>query len=229
MSMSCIESTLTRLEVRLREIIEGGSASDGIERKFHNQLERELLAVMRCEVERVSNQVALDGTPAIAPDEYTLVLPAMQAKFLHTHPRELDRLTHTLESTAAKSGIVFTAAPMLRVVADPQSAGVKVLAEFSQTGQGDSCTTEMDGRVDGAGQASIGTIPKAFLVVNRLTTFALSEPVTNIGRDPSNQMCLEDMRISRMHAQLRLVQGRFVIFDLDSSGGTFVNGVAVSR
>ena len=30
-----------------------------------------------------------------------------------------------------------------------------------------------------------------------------------------------------MHAQLRAVRGRFVIFDLDSSGGTFVNGERV--
>ena len=31
-----------------------------------------------------------------------------------------------------------------------------------------------------------------------------------------------------MHAQLRLIQGSFVIFDLDSLGGTFVNDIAVS-
>ncbi len=30
--------------------------------------------------------------------------------------------------------------------------------------------------------------------------------------------------VSRAHAQLRLVKDHFVLFDLNSSGGTFVNG-----
>jgi pSer/pThr/pTyr-binding forkhead associated (FHA) protein len=72
-------------------------------------------------------------------------------------------------------------------------------------------------------------MPKAFLIVNGLTTYTLTEAVINIGRDPSNQVHLKDLRVSRLHAQLRLIQGRFVIFDLDSLGGTFVNDVAVSN
>jgi pSer/pThr/pTyr-binding forkhead associated (FHA) protein len=32
-----------------------------------------------------------------------------------------------------------------------------------------------------------------------------------------------------LHAQLRLVRGQFVIFDLDSTGGTFVNGQRIRQ
>jgi hypothetical protein len=206
MDMSWIETSLTHLEGRLRALIEGDSARDGISRKLHHQLEHELIMAMRSGMHRLPG----DGNPGsatlLAPDQYTLVLPALQAQLLLSHPTELDRLTLKLENKAYQEGIGFTAAPMLRVVADPLAVEMNVLVEFSHAGMGDSSTSQLEG---GSGQASADRIPKAFLIVNGLTTFPLTEPVVNIGRDPSNQLHLEDLRVSRMHAQLRLVQGRF--------------------
>lgn len=228
MNMSRIESTLTRLETRLRELIEGEPAAEGIERKFHNQLGHELTVAMRGSAQELPDEQDPDEVTPTAPDQYTLVLPAEEAQLLLTHPAELDRLTHFLENTAARSGLVFAATPILRVVADPQSAEMKVVVEFSKAGVANSCTTQVEGMQDEVGQTPNGSMPKAFLIINGLTTFPLTELVVNIGRNPSNQVHLDDLRVSRMHAQLRLIQGRFVIFDLDSLGGTFVNDVAVS-
>jgi pSer/pThr/pTyr-binding forkhead associated (FHA) protein len=44
-----------------------------------------------------------------------------------------------------------------------------------------------------------------------------------------NQLVIDDPRISRNHAQLRAIKGRYVIFDLNSTGGTFVNGQRTSQ
>jgi hypothetical protein len=226
MDMSWIETSLTRLEARLRALIEGDTDSrDGISRKLQHQLEHALIMAMRSGMNRLPGEGNPSSSNLMAPDQYTLVLPALQAQSLLTHSGAMDRLTHKLESTAKQVGIGFAAPPMLRVVADPLAKGMNVLVEFSHAGMGDSSTSLLEG---GSDQASADRIPNAFLIVNGLTTFPLTEPVINIGRDPSNQLHLDDMRVSRMHAQLRFVQGRFVIFDLDSKGGTFVNGVAVS-
>jgi hypothetical protein len=229
MSMSRIESTLTRLEARLRQLIEGEPAAEGIAPKFHHQLEQGLTEALKACAHKLPDGQDPGRMVIVAPDEYTLVLPIEQAQLLLTHPAELDRLAHKLEIAAAQRGLVFTAAPVLRVVSDPQSSTLKVVAEFSQAGVEDSCTTEVEGTQDIAEKSSVGSKPKAFLIINGLTTFLLTEPMINIGRDPSNQVHLNDLRVSRLHAQLRLIQGRFVIFDLDSLGGTFVNEVAVSR
>jgi hypothetical protein len=228
MSMSWIESTLTRLEAHLRGLIEVVPGADGIARNFHNHVQHELTLAMRAGVQKLPDELDPTQVAFTAPDQYTLVLPTEQAQLLLTHPAELDGLTHLLENSAARSGIVFAAAPILRVVADPQSDEMKVVVEFSQADVENSSTTQVEGMQDGAGQASTGIMPKAFLIINGLTTFPLTEPVVNLGRDPFNQVLLEDLRVSRLHAQLRLIQGRFVIFDLDSMGGTFVNDVAVS-
>jgi len=39
-----------------------------------------------------------------------------------------------------------------------------------------------------------------------------------------NQLVVDDPRVSRYHAQIRYVRSHFTIFDLNSTGGTFVNG-----
>lgn len=64
----------------------------------------------------------------------------------------------------------------------------------------------------------------AFLIVEGVKVFPLNLPVVNIGRRLDNQLIIDDPRVSRNHAQLRAIKGRFVVFDLNSTGGTFVNG-----
>jgi pSer/pThr/pTyr-binding forkhead associated (FHA) protein len=44
-----------------------------------------------------------------------------------------------------------------------------------------------------------------------------------------NDLVIGDLQVSREHAQLRAVRGRYMIFDLNSTGGTFVNGVQISQ
>jgi pSer/pThr/pTyr-binding forkhead associated (FHA) protein len=71
--------------------------------------------------------------------------------------------------------------------------------------------------------------PPAFFIVNGTEVFPLDRPVLNIGRRPDNQLVIDDPRVSRVHAQLRAIRGRYVIFDLDSTGGTFVNNQPVRQ
>ena len=227
--MPWFESSLTRLEARLRGFIEGEPSVNGIKRKFHKQLEHELISAMLASSSR-RNSAGGDHevTKPRAPDLYTLLLPTEQAQQLLNHPAELDRLTTALRDTAARFGIIFASEPIIRVVAAPSSVEIKVIDEYSSDGIGNTHTTELDRVQAEVSGKSMGVIPNAFFIVNGLSTYAIKSPVINIGRDPSNQVHLEDLRVSRMHAQVRLIQGRFVIFDLDSLGGTFVNDVAVS-
>lgn len=45
-----------------------------------------------------------------------------------------------------------------------------------------------------------------------------------IGRQPENQLVVRDNRISRRHARISLADGRYLIEDLDSRSGVFLNG-----
>lgn len=45
-----------------------------------------------------------------------------------------------------------------------------------------------------------------------------------VGRDPGNDIVLRDPKVSRHHAEIVFERGFFVVHDLASANGTFVNG-----
>ncbi len=74
------------------------------------------------------------------------------------------------------------------------------------------------------------TIPEeAFLVIDGVKVYPLTEPIISIGRRLGNTLVIDDNRVSRLHAQLRAINSRYVLFDLESSGGTYLNGRKVNQ
>jgi pSer/pThr/pTyr-binding forkhead associated (FHA) protein len=69
----------------------------------------------------------------------------------------------------------------------------------------------------------------AFLVLEGVKVVPLAQAIINIGRRFENHIVIDDPRISRFHAQLRAVDGRFELFDMDSTGGTYINGMRISK
>lgn len=55
------------------------------------------------------------------------------------------------------------------------------------------------------------------------------EENTSIGRSPSNDIVLKEPKVSRQHAAINLIDGNYVIVDLKSSNGIFVNGRKVEE
>jgi len=52
----------------------------------------------------------------------------------------------------------------------------------------------------------------------------IDKEVVNIGRDPGCDITLDNLGVSRQHAQIRIVQGRYLLADNHSTNGTFLNG-----
>ena len=59
--------------------------------------------------------------------------------------------------------------------------------------------------------------------------FYLDRPSVSIGRDPSADIFLNDITVSREHATLRVTGDEVSIADAGSLNGTYVNGVSVDR
>lgn len=73
-------------------------------------------------------------------------------------------------------------------------------------------------------------LPQAWLTIRSPQTpqkvFRIEKQVVNIGRQLSNDIIVEDKRVSRYHAQIKYqADGQFTIFDLGSTNGITVNGV----
>jgi predicted component of type VI protein secretion system len=55
-------------------------------------------------------------------------------------------------------------------------------------------------------------------------TFPIEGDVLTIGREASNAISINDAEVSRKHAQLVFQGGKYILTDLGSTNGTFVNG-----
>ncbi len=62
-----------------------------------------------------------------------------------------------------------------------------------------------------------------------LQTQAFEGDLLRVGRSRENDVVLENLSISRHHVQIRYHEGQYVLFDMNSSNGTFLNGTRVTR
>lgn len=139
----------------------------------------------------------------------------------------LERLAEALYTVGSEAGWSFLSRPVLRTVADASLAEgeIRILVSF---GEGEAAETL--GMTPPAGAAEEEAIPpNAFLILNGVKIIPLTRPVINVGRRLDNHVVLDDPRVSRSHAQLRAIKGRYVIFDLNSTGGTYVNNQRVNQ
>ncbi len=72
-------------------------------------------------------------------------------------------------------------------------------------------------------------LPKAYLIIGGSKFFPLESQVTKIGRAYENDLVIEYPQVSREHAELRCTGGNYEIIDLESTGGTYVNGIRIKE
>jgi pSer/pThr/pTyr-binding forkhead associated (FHA) protein len=86
---------------------------------------------------------------------------------------------------------------------------------------GEFSTEAHQGAVDALAPGS------ALLVVKRGpnagSRFLLDQPVTAAGRHPDSDIFLDDVTVSRRHAEFRLESNEFQVVDVGSLNGTYVN------
>lgn len=68
---------------------------------------------------------------------------------------------------------------------------------------------------------------RAFFICPDSTIYTISKDIINIGRGKENHLVLDDPTVSKRHAQIRALDGRFMLFDLNSLMGTLINGKPV--
>ncbi len=168
-----------------------------------------------------------EGKP-FAPDKYALTFSPDDARALLEETPDLNQelARGMLEVAKACDYLVFRE-PVVTIAVDPtiQKREMRVVAWHS------TAPLEYTQDLAEPGPATEpGIIPKgAYLIVNGNHHFGLDRPVINIGRRLDNQLILDDLKVSRTHAQIRMRRGRFELFDLGSSAGTIINGRSIKH
>ena len=67
-----------------------------------------------------------------------------------------------------------------------------------------------------------------FLIINR-QMIPLEKKVTRLGRQLDNDVVINEESVSRFHAEIRYEDGKYILYDNYSTGGTYVNSKRVDR
>jgi hypothetical protein len=114
-------------------------------------------------------------------------------------------------------------APLSRAeyTASPDATSIFQPGTFDEGGMPEEPADEHAGAVDALPAGS------ALLVVKRGpnagSRFLLDQDVTTAGRHPDSDIFLDDVTVSRRHAEFRREAGGFVVHDVGSLNGTYVN------
>ncbi|MCX7765551.1 MAG: FHA domain-containing protein [Candidatus Sumerlaeia bacterium] len=64
---------------------------------------------------------------------------------------------------------------------------------------------------------------------NVVHKYFFDKDILNIGRARDNDIVIENLAVSRNHARIRRINGKYILTDLNSANGTFVNGVRITK
>lgn len=212
---------LREIEARLQHLIEVDLLKILPGRRVEDVIVQKLAAAIRQNSRSESGET-------IIPDVYTLVLNPEAAKTWMDEGL-LSVILHSITAFAQEAGFKFTISPTVTVTTDEriQTNDVEILTSHRIEAMAETNATSLD---NGSLETESEKIPaNSFLIVEGVKIYPLNLPVINIGRRLDNQLVVDDPRVSRNHAQLRAIKGRFVVFDLNSTGGTFVNGQRTSQ
>ncbi len=205
------ERLRTLIEVRLISVLPGQRAED--------------LLVHRLAAAMQSGSVPDGAGRLVAPNVYTVLAHPSSVSYWK-NAELLDTLVDILEAAAADRDVHFDVAPSITIAEDAnvRPGDFNLIPSFRAESLAETKDMQTDTGNESEEQAGEGIPENAFLIVEGVRTFQLSQAVVNIGRRLDNTLVVDDPRVSRNHAQLRAIKGRYVLFDLNSTGGTFVTG-----
>lgn len=180
----------------------------------------------------------------LVPNEYHVALS--QADFEHFAPMRLSlerELSDYLLGVARERKFTLLTRPVVTIETSDEAMDgqVHVSARFSDYAPAPTAVPinpepeQHTQRIDAhaVARAVREVSPRAALVVlsgaMAGTSLYLTKSVTTLGRALDNDIVIEDRRVSRYHAEIKLKAGRFCLRDLHSSNGTLINGQYITE
>lgn len=160
-----------------------------------------------------------------APDRYQIGLnPDDHAPLTAERPTLAADLATLVVRLARRANLTLSSWPEVAVLPDARVGRhhVRIQAAYA-AGLGEATQVLAAQEADAVPLMNAIRALDAFLIVEGKQHVPLAQPLLNLGRHTDNDIVLEAATVSRRHAQIRWRFGRFILYDLGSRGGTFVN------
>lgn len=230
---------LERLEAMASRVIEGWTA-----RLFRARLQPVQIAKRLIRAMEAHQTISLAKT--FVPNSYVVSLSATDYAQFEQYKRSLERdLAEAVLGAARDRSFTLLAYPTVELEADDDvspgdlrvacalvdASGEEVPANepdrLGGVAAGHTMVLDRDALLAAKPRAPHGVIIAREGSVHREVKLG-ADPIT-VGRDPKNDIVLDDRRVSRRHAEVRLRLGRYTLYDLQSTNGTFVNGRRIAE
>ncbi len=201
------------LEVQLLKFLPGYKVEDSVYQQLANAMHSSLRE---------------QGGITFAPNVYVINAHPSTLGRWRSEPALVKNMAEAIHLVGEEAGFHFLANPTVSTAEDRGMANglTHITASFSSASFAETRGMTIDSQTDDLAR----NIPEnAFFVMDGINIIPLNLPVLNIGRRLNNQIIINDKRVSRNHAQLRVTKGRYALFDLNSTGGTFVNGRRINQ
>ena len=214
---------ISYLEENLERLIEGTFTNLFGKRLRPSEIALELVRAL----ENNTKHSPTHEDPPVAPNEYLIYLNGnIQRKLIAKHPGLHTTLAQYINDFALGAGYAFMHEVVVKVLVDDTLKPHEISIKTAHTMSSHRSTAAMQRVVLPEQQT---TPVGAQLMIDLGKIIPLDKSVINIGRNPENQIILDDLAVSRHHVQLRLIEDRYTLFDAQSTTGTRVNGVQVKE
>jgi hypothetical protein len=231
---------LARFERLMEQAVEGS-----LRRVFPTTLQPVQLAKAAARAMEAGRVVGLRG--AEVPNLYRLYLAPADLERFGTYRRTLSHeLADYLLEYARERGLRPIATPSVELLDDVRLRTGRVRAEAQFADLPAERWAEVEAALGGTRQLRLaelaatrdapepeataaGVGPAVWLTAENVN-FTLSPEWTlvRVGRAADNDLVIAQPRVSRYHAQLRQIESTWLVYDLDSTNGTFVDGQQLS-
>jgi hypothetical protein len=220
-------SALARFESFMENAVEGS-----VQRLFRSPVQPAEIA-RRLERAMESHQtISVDRV--IVPSFYRAFLNPVDFRAFEAIQDSLEReMASYLQDLARERGFTLLDHAFVDVAPDagvPRRA-IQVVAEMSAAPNGSPAaidSTQVIGQVSVPPQRIAITAELVLSTADGPHVFPLEKESTTVGRGLHNDLIVEDPRVSRQHAQIRLKSRRYFIGDLGSTNGTYINGTQIT-
>lgn len=215
--VAAMQNFLELIENKIRGLLEG-SVDSLLFPGAASSLSSRLVGMID---EKIQSQT--DSQDKFIPDLITLYVSPEKWDAWQEAVPTLDQVASEVEAGWLEQGYQMLAPLRVQLAQDPNLAVdmIEITTALTLPTSDTSCTALQ--LVSPAAVVEAPTPKGAYFIINGKEQRYLEKAVIKIGRRSTSDIVLTDAMVSRDHLQLRAKQGRYLLFDLSSTGGTFVN------
>ncbi|MBM3137959.1 MAG: FHA domain-containing protein [Chloroflexi bacterium] len=213
-----MKSQLEIIEKRLQDFFENQLQNLG-GKNLYTKITESVLQILHEKVHHVEEK-------KFAPNIYRVSLKSAKVMDAEEIAAFTDTLKNIITNVCLEESLNLSGPIHIQFFSDQKiESEFKTEVIFSTTPTRDTAKIFMDEGEKGKKESAI----TGYLISSTDEVFEIKNKITNIGRREDNELVVDNLLVSRLHAQIRAINGRHVLFDIDSTAGTKVNGQRIKQ